>query len=62
MGEQIREIMHTDEEYEKAAPLLREKSKEISSMFRNTYKALLLKMVENIEFLDKGKKKDSFSY
>lgn len=60
MGEQIREILCTYKEYEKAVPMLREKSKEISSIFRNTYKALLLRMFANSEAWNQDKEKAVF--
>lgn len=46
MGRQIHEVLHAYEEYAKAVPLLREKSKKISEIFADTYKSILLKLHE----------------
>lgn len=53
MGRQILEVLYANEEYTKAVGVLREKSEEISHIFRNTYKAVLLKLCKHTELLKK---------
>lgn len=58
MGRQIQEVLGEQDAYEKAVPLLRKKSKEISGIFRNTYKAVLMRLWEHKELLRTDSKGD----
>ena len=55
MGKQIQDILHEQDEYEKAVPLLRENSKEISAVFQKTYKNMLKVLCSHSELLRSSK-------
>lgn len=52
MGRQFQEVWTKCEEFEKAVPMLRARSKEISAVFKNTYRTILLKLGEHEELLN----------
>lgn len=49
MGKQVQEVLGKYEGYEDGIPALREKSKYISGLFRDTYKGILLKLQKHTE-------------
>lgn len=59
MGEQIKELLEKNEDYEEGVANLREKSKYISRLFNNTYAKVLTNLCEEKEaFFDYSDKKD----
>ncbi|MDO4272601.1 MAG: hypothetical protein Q4D16_02945 [Eubacteriales bacterium] len=53
MGRQIQEVLNTETEYAVAVSVLRQKSKEITGIFKNAYRAVLLKLENHTKLLSR---------